>query len=43
LNNEKDRTGDNSPEKRAAEILSKLDISKDQKLSKQEFVDGLVG
>ena len=37
---EADRKGDRDPKKRAADIISKLDVSGDKKLSKQEFIAG---
>ncbi|CAF1604096.1 unnamed protein product [Rotaria magnacalcarata] len=37
---EVDRKGDREPKKRAAEIIAKLDITGDKKLSKQEFIAG---
>ncbi|CAF1328215.1 unnamed protein product [Rotaria sordida] len=35
-----DRKGDRDPKKRAKEIIKKLDISGDKKLSKEEFIKG---
>lgn len=37
---ETDRKGDREPKKRATEIITKLDVSGDKKLSKQEFIAG---
>lgn len=37
---EKDRKGENDPKKRAADIIGKLDVGGDKKLSKQEFIAG---
>jgi len=37
---EPDRKGDRDPKKRAQEIISKLDVSGDKKLSKAEFIAG---
>ena len=39
---ETDRKGDRDPKKRAAEIITKLDVSGDRKLSKAEFKAGYV-
>jgi hypothetical protein len=39
---ETDRTGDHDPKKRAADIITKLDVSGDKKLSKAEFIAGYV-
>ncbi|UJR24751.1 hypothetical protein I4U23_006125 [Adineta vaga] len=39
----KDRQGDKNPHKRAKEIITKLDISGDKKLSKDEFIKGCKG
>jgi hypothetical protein len=39
---ETDRKGDRDPKKRAAEIITKLDVSGDKKLSKTEFVTGYI-
>ncbi|CAF1306187.1 unnamed protein product [Adineta ricciae] len=36
----KDRHGDNDPHKRAKEIIKKLDINHDKKISKEEFIQG---
>ncbi|CAF1559082.1 unnamed protein product [Adineta ricciae] len=36
----KDRHGDNDPHKRAEEIIRKLDINHDKKISKEEFIQG---
>ncbi|CAF1367134.1 unnamed protein product [Rotaria sordida] len=40
LRGETDRKGNNDPKKRAAEIISSLDIGGDKKLSKAEFITG---
>ncbi|CAF4215716.1 unnamed protein product, partial [Rotaria sordida] len=40
LRGETDRKGDHDPKKRAAEIISRLDIGGDKKLSKAEFITG---
>ncbi|CAF1153606.1 unnamed protein product [Rotaria sp. Silwood1] len=37
---ETDRKGDNDPKKRAADIIEKIDVSGNKKLSKQEFIAG---
>ena len=37
-----DRQGERDPKKRAKEIMSKLDLSGDKKLSKEEFIAGSV-
>ncbi|CAF1628398.1 unnamed protein product [Adineta ricciae] len=37
---ETDRKGDRDPKKRAQEIIGKLDVGGDKKLSKQEFIAG---
>ena len=37
---ETDRKGDRDPKKRAGEIITKLDVSGDNKLNKQEFIAG---
>ena len=37
-----DRKGDRDPKKRAAEIIGKLDVDGDKKLSKEEFIAGYV-
>ncbi|CAF2623028.1 unnamed protein product [Rotaria sp. Silwood2] len=37
---ETDRKGDNDPKKRAADIIAKIDVSGNKKLSKQEFIAG---
>ena len=37
---ESDRKGDRDPKKRAIDIISKLDVSGDKKLNKQEFITG---
>jgi len=37
---ETDRKGDRDPKKRAADIIAKLDVSGDKKLSKAEFTMG---
>ena len=37
---EVDRKGDRDPKKRAIDIISKLDVSGDKKLNKQEFIAG---
>ncbi|CAF1406500.1 unnamed protein product [Rotaria sp. Silwood1] len=37
---ETDRKGDNDPKKRAANIIGKIDVSGNKKLSKQEFIAG---
>ncbi|CAF1153627.1 unnamed protein product [Rotaria sp. Silwood1] len=37
---ETNRKGDNDPKKRATDIISKLDVSGDKKLTKAEFVSG---
>ncbi|CAF5016213.1 unnamed protein product, partial [Rotaria sp. Silwood1] len=37
---ETDRKGDNDPKKRAADIIGKIDVSGNKKLSKQEFIAG---
>ncbi|CAF1021257.1 unnamed protein product [Rotaria magnacalcarata] len=36
----KNRKGDQHPKKRAEEIIAKLDVSGDKKLSKEEFING---
>ncbi|UJR32475.1 hypothetical protein I4U23_019937 [Adineta vaga] len=36
----KDRHGDKDPHKRAKEIITKLDLNSDMKLSKEEFING---
>ncbi len=36
----RDRRGERDPKRRAKEIIDKLDISGDKKLSKQEFIIG---
>ncbi|CAF0972734.1 unnamed protein product [Adineta ricciae] len=38
----KDRHGDNDPDERAKEIIKKLDINHDKKISKEEFIQGYV-
>ena len=40
LTGETDRKGDRDPKKRAAEIIRKIDVSGDKKLSKAEFISG---
>ncbi|CAF1159987.1 unnamed protein product [Didymodactylos carnosus] len=40
LNDKTDHEGDHDPKKRATEIIAKLDITGDKKISKQEFIDG---
>lgn len=35
-----DRKGEQDPKKRAKEIIDKLDMTGDRKLSKEEFVEG---
>ncbi|CAF2641956.1 unnamed protein product [Rotaria sp. Silwood2] len=40
LTGESDRKGDRDPKKRATEIIAKLDVGGDKKLSKQEFIAG---
>ncbi|CAF4295733.1 unnamed protein product, partial [Didymodactylos carnosus] len=40
LNGETDRQGDREPKKRAAKIISALDVGNDKKISKQEFITG---
>ena len=35
-----DRKGERDPKKRAKDIIAKLDISGDKKLSKEEFING---
>jgi len=35
-----DRKGEREPKRRAKEIISKLDISGNKKLSKEEFITG---
>ncbi len=37
---ETDRQGDRDPKKRAAKIISELDVNGDKKLNKQEFITG---
>ena len=37
-----DRRGERDPKKRAKEIIAKLDVSGDKKLSKEEFINGYV-
>ena len=37
---EENRKGENSPSKRVAKIMLKLDKDKDGKLSSEEFIDG---
>ena len=37
---EENRKGENSPSKRVAKIMLKLDKDKDGKLSAEEFIDG---
>jgi Ca2+-binding EF-hand superfamily protein len=37
---ETDRKGDRDPKKRAADIIGRLDVGGDRKLSKQEFIAG---
>ena len=37
---ESDRKGDHDPKKRAIGIISKLDVSGDKKLNKEEFITG---
>lgn len=37
---ETNRKGDNDPKKRAADIITKLDVGGDKKLNKQEFIAG---
>ena len=37
---ETNRKGDHDPKKRAADIIAKLDVGGDKKLSKQEFITG---
>ena len=37
---ETDRKGDRDPKKKAAEIIAKLDVSGDKKLTKAEFIAG---
>ncbi|CAF0854313.1 unnamed protein product [Rotaria sordida] len=37
---EANRKGDNDPKKRAADIIGKIDVSGDKKLSKHEFIAG---
>ena len=37
-----DKKGEWDPKKRAKEIIAKLDISGDKKLSKEEFITGFV-
>ena len=37
---ETNRKGDNDPKKRATDIIGKLDVGGDKKLSKQEFIAG---
>ena len=37
---ESDRRGDRDPKRRAAEIIGKLDVQGDKKLSKHEFIAG---
>ncbi len=39
---ETDRKGDRDPKKRAADIIAKLDVSGDKKLSKAEFTTGYI-
>jgi hypothetical protein len=39
---ETDRKGHNDPKHRAEEIIKKLDVSGDKKLSKQEFIAGYI-
>ena len=36
----KDRQSDSDPHRRAKEIIAKLDINSDHKLSKEEFING---
>ncbi|CAF1127595.1 unnamed protein product [Rotaria sordida] len=40
LRGETDRKGDNDPKKRAAEIISRIDVGGDKKLNKYEFIAG---
>ena len=42
LTGETDRKGDKDPKKKAADIIGKLDVGGDRKLSKQEFIAGYV-
>ena len=37
---ETDRKGDRDPKTRATQIIAKIDVSGDKKLSKQEFIAG---
>lgn len=39
---ETDRKGDRDPKHRATEIIAKLDLSGDKKLSKAEFITGYI-
>lgn len=36
----RDRRGDRDPKKRATDIISRIDLSGDKKLSKEEFING---
>ncbi len=38
----KDRQGEKNPSKRAKAIITKLDISGDKKLSREEFIKGYI-
>ncbi|CAF1052944.1 unnamed protein product [Rotaria sp. Silwood1] len=40
LRGETNRKGDNDPKKRAAEIISRIDVGGDKKLNKYEFIAG---
>ncbi len=35
-----DRSGDRDPKKRAAQLIAKLDVSEEKKLSEEEFITG---
>jgi hypothetical protein len=39
---EHDRKGPRDPKKRAEDIINKLDVSGDNKISKQEFIAGYI-
>ena len=42
LTGETDRKGDRDPKKRATDIIAKLDVTGDKKLSKAEFIAGYI-
>ncbi len=39
---ERDRRGDREPKRRATDIIARLDVGGDRKLSKQEFIAGYI-